>query len=63
VIHVLPINDVKPHVEAGFYCHCKPRIDGELVIHNSYDGREFYEEDELCESNGSEVLDSRMIGN
>jgi len=46
-VHVVPINDLKPHVENGEHCHCKPRIQmeehGTVVIHNSYDGREFYE--------------------
>lgn len=51
--HVLPLNDLKPHVESD-RCHCQPRIqrepNGEIVIHNAYDGREFYEnfDDELC---------------
>ncbi len=47
-VHVLPLEDLKPHIEAGEYCHCKPRVvqysDGVMVVHNSYDGREFYEE-------------------
>lgn len=46
-IHVLPLNDLKSHVEAGEYCHCKPRIqwevNGAVVVHNAYDGREFFE--------------------
>jgi hypothetical protein len=44
-IYVLPLNDLKPHVENGEWCHCQPRIDGDVVIHNAYDGREFYKEE------------------
>jgi hypothetical protein len=42
-IHVLPIDDLKPHEEEGLNCECKPTIQGEgetlIVIHNAYDGR------------------------
>lgn len=44
--HVLPINDLKPHIDhAG--CKCEPAVssDGELIIHNAWDGREFFEPD------------------
>lgn len=48
--HLIPFNDLKVHVEAGGYCHCKPRIQQEglegndrLIIHNAYDGRELWE--------------------
>jgi len=48
-VHFLPLDDLRPHLEAGEWCHCAPRIeykDGNKVfIHNSYDGREFYEEE------------------
>lgn len=51
-VHVLPINDLKTHIEVGTYCHCKPQkrdeAGGTLVIHNAYDGREFFEQDELA---------------
>lgn len=43
MIHVIPIDDLKSHIEAGSWCHCAPRIDKDVVIHNSYDGREFFE--------------------
>lgn len=50
IYHVLPVNDLKPHSESGTRCKCDPVIsedhDGTghtLVIHNSYDGREFWE--------------------
>lgn len=46
--HILPINDLKEHEESST-CECKPRVeileDGDiLVIHNSYDKREYIEE-------------------
>lgn len=48
IIHVTPINDLEEHTEEGTGCKCKPRIepaenDHLIVIHNSYDGREFQE--------------------
>lgn len=50
IYHVLPVNDLKPHVETGTRCHCEPAVRAEgaglLVIHNAYDGREFYETEE-----------------
>lgn len=50
IYHVLPNNDLKQHTESGYGCKCAPEIrrdgDGVLVIHNSYDGREFFEADE-----------------
>jgi hypothetical protein len=45
LIHMLPLNDLKSHNEIRKYCHCKPRLNGNLVIHNAYDGREFFEVD------------------
>jgi len=44
MIHILPINDIKPHQELST-CGCNPTIealeDGEImIIHNSFDGRE-----------------------
>jgi len=50
-IHVLPLNDLKSHSETGTRCACQPRIEnGErgnvIVVHNAYDGREFYEHNE-----------------
>jgi len=41
--HIIPIKDLKEHVDVG--CECNPRLDilenGDiLLIHNSYDGRE-----------------------
>lgn len=45
--HILPINDLKEHVELST-CPCEPTVlplDGGdiLVTHNSYDGREAVE--------------------
>lgn len=38
--HVYPTDDLLPHKTDGTPCPCNPRIDGDLVIHNSWDGRE-----------------------
>lgn len=50
VVHVVPLNDLKLHLDGSTYCHCRPRLqrepEGTIVIHNAYDGREFYEDDE-----------------
>jgi hypothetical protein len=50
IVHVVPLNDLKSHIESGVYCHCQPEVRkeeaGTLIIHNAYDGREFFEEDE-----------------
>lgn len=43
---MVPLNDLKPHIESGAWCHCQPRIEGDVVIHNAYDGREFFESDQ-----------------
>jgi hypothetical protein len=46
--HALPINDLKPHAESPA-CKCEPRVEevsgGKVVVHNSFDGREFFEDD------------------
>jgi len=58
MIHILPINDIKPHTEDST-CKCNPKIEtiedtGELMcVHNSFDGREFVEE--LIEGVNSEA--------
>jgi len=45
--NILPNNDIKPHTESST-CECKPKIifvnEEIIVIHNSYDFREFKEE-------------------
>lgn len=35
-IHVVPVGDLKPHIESGEWCHCRPRVtkDG-IVVHGS----------------------------
>jgi len=47
-IHVMPTNDLKEHL-CSSACQCAPRVEqvenGALVIHNSWDGREFFEGD------------------
>ncbi len=52
-IHVVPIDDQKEHNTFSDVCKCLPRIEYQpnghrIIIHNSYDGREFFESD-LCE--------------
>ncbi len=46
-VHVLPLNDLKPH-EQSRACECRPAVEryenGDVVIHNSYDGREIAEQ-------------------
>lgn len=49
-IHTVPINDLHPHVTDGSGCLCNPSTvydigGGSQIIHNSWDGREYYEED------------------
>jgi hypothetical protein len=47
MINVLPVNDLKEHVEAT-HCWCNPRVEIEndemIVIHNSLDKREIVEQ-------------------
>ena len=48
MIHIIPINDLMEHEESTT-CECHPQIEirenGDImVVHNSYDGREFIEE-------------------
>ena len=44
--HVVPVNDLREHVTDGTECWCHPEYDDIdcLVIHNSMDDRESYEE-------------------
>lgn len=47
-VHVLPVHDLKEHTESED-CACHPRVSfvdggGKVVVHNSYDGREFLEQ-------------------
>lgn len=41
-VHVLPINDLKDHIERSD-CWCRPQEDEGVIIHNSMDRREEYE--------------------
>ena len=47
-IHVLPVNDLKPHEESGVGCPCKPRIEvvgaDLIIVHNAWDNREVFEQ-------------------
>lgn len=51
--HVIPTDDLKEHDSHGAGCHCKPEVraegEGWLIIHNSYDGREFFESDSVIQ--------------
>lgn len=46
-IHIIPVNDLKEHEELST-CACDPKMvieNGEMIfVHNSYDGRELFEE-------------------
>ena len=44
--HIYPVNDLREHTTSGAECWCDPEIDEEdnLVIHNSADERESYEQ-------------------
>ena len=45
MIHIIPINDLEEHIESST-CKCNPTYcnkDGEIIIHNSFDGRELLE--------------------
>lgn len=53
-VHTLPSNDLEPHIKQGEACLCGAQrfpvtdeadeIVGFLVVHNSYDGRELFED-------------------
>ncbi len=49
--HVYPVNDWLEHSTNGLACQCNPKLertendDGWIVIHNSFDGREYKEKD------------------
>ena len=49
MIHILPLNDLKEHEETTT-CPCGPRVDWSeaeaIVIHRSWDGREYIEDAE-----------------
>lgn len=43
--HVYPLNDLREHETEGVDCWCNPEVDddGQLITHNSLDGREKFE--------------------
>lgn len=54
-VHVLPLNDLKEHTQSDD-CECHPKIEyvgegGKVVVHNAYDGREFWEQWEDLKQN------------
>lgn len=49
--HIYPVNDTYNHNIESTNCWCSPKIDKKymLVIHNSFDGREGFEEiEDIC---------------
>lgn len=44
-VHVMPVEDLREHV-CGDDCWCSPTDDEGVIIHNSMDGREFFERGE-----------------
>jgi hypothetical protein len=54
--HVYPTNDLAQHVLEGDGCPCGPKVKlgGHLVVHNSWDRRELYEQAEalIGDANG-----------
>jgi hypothetical protein len=57
MIHIVPLNDLKPHTEEGTQCPCEPHVffndpaTGEalvepIVLHKAWDNREVVEEAE-----------------
>ena len=42
VVHVLPLDDLRPHEELT-ECWCRPRLDEGVCVHNALDQRESYE--------------------
>ncbi len=47
VYHVTPQNDLREHWVDGYSCWCRPHWHetdgGDVIVHNSMDGREKYE--------------------
>jgi hypothetical protein len=43
--HIIPVDDLKEHSESAD-CWCQPKVDEEinLIVHNSADNREAFEE-------------------
>ena len=68
--HVYPLNDSRPHVTDGGHCPCEPSIDGDVVIHNAWDGRDIAEREavwaallneEITMSRAAELLEMPFI--
>ena len=52
VWHILPIGDLAEHTDKDLICVCSPRIELQpnqslIVVHNSFDGREYKEIDNV----------------
>lgn len=45
--YVWPLNDLRPHVWNDDNCWCKPFCHQGMVVHNSMDGREYFEPDSI----------------
>jgi len=45
--HVIPLNDLKEHVTDGTPCPCNHKVEGRVVVHHSWDGREARQEAEM----------------
>lgn len=41
--HIVPVNDVEEH-ESFSTCHCNPVLKDGVWVHNSFDGREVFEQ-------------------
>lgn len=39
LVDIMPLNDLIEHFY-GLSCHCKPIQDGNITVHNAWDGRE-----------------------
>lgn len=54
LVHVMPVNDLRAHDDAGADCWCEPRVvdcgqddagkPARVIVHNSADGRERWED-------------------
>lgn len=44
MLHVMPINDIRVHINS-LTCPCGPGFDDKgMLRHNTFDGREYYED-------------------
>lgn len=61
VAHVIPLLDCQRHLFAN--CPCKPLVDTEapIWIHNSFDGREFFEGEDGLKDKPWFVIGSRPL--